>query len=40
MDRGGGGGVRAWLDRFWDGALAAFAAEVDRQTNEQKDDIP
>ncbi|MDP3745510.1 MAG: metalloregulator ArsR/SmtB family transcription factor [Phenylobacterium sp.] len=40
IDPTGLGALRAWLDQFWDGALAAFAAEVDRQTNEQKDDIP
>lgn len=40
IDPRGLGALRAWLDQFWDGALAAFAAEVDRQTNEQKDDIP
>ena len=24
------GALRAWLDRFWDDALAAFASEVER----------
>lgn len=40
IDPKGLGALRAWLDQFWDGALAAFAAEVDRQTTEQKDEIP
>jgi DNA-binding transcriptional ArsR family regulator len=34
IDRSGLAEMRAWLDRFWDGALEAFQAEVIRQ---QKD---
>jgi len=30
IDPRGLGELRAWLDRFWDRSLAAFAAEVDR----------
>jgi DNA-binding transcriptional ArsR family regulator len=30
IDPAGLGQMRAWLDRFWDGALAAFQAEVER----------
>ena len=30
IDPKGLGQMRAWLDRFWDGALAAFQAEVER----------
>ncbi|HTA73168.1 MAG TPA: metalloregulator ArsR/SmtB family transcription factor [Gemmatimonadaceae bacterium] len=26
--------LRAWLDRFWDGALGAFKAEAERSLNE------
>jgi DNA-binding transcriptional ArsR family regulator len=26
--------LRAWLDRFWDGALSAFKAEAERSLNE------
>ncbi len=29
IDPAGLGAVRAWLDRFWTGALEAFAAEFD-----------
>ncbi|MGO1081175.1 ArsR/SmtB family transcription factor [Inquilinus sp. CA228] len=29
IDPRGLGALRAWLDQFWDQALAAFAAEVD-----------
>lgn len=34
IDRSGLAEMRAWIDRFWDGALEAFQAEVIRQ---QKD---
>jgi len=34
IDPKGLGAMRAWLDQFWDSALAAFAAEVERGTNE------
>jgi DNA-binding transcriptional ArsR family regulator len=37
IDPKGLGALRAWLDQFWDGALAAFAEEVERQTSEEKD---
>lgn len=30
IDPDGLGGVRAWLDQFWDGALEAFKAEIER----------
>lgn len=38
IDPKGLGALRVWLDQFWEGALAAFAAEVDRQNTESKDD--
>lgn len=31
VDPQGLGPIRAWLDQFWDRALAAFAAEVDSE---------
>ncbi|HEX5264201.1 MAG TPA: metalloregulator ArsR/SmtB family transcription factor [Phenylobacterium sp.] len=31
IDPKGLGQIRAWLDRFWDEALEAFRAEVERQ---------
>jgi DNA-binding transcriptional ArsR family regulator len=30
IDPHGLGALRKWLDQFWDGALAAFAVEVER----------
>jgi DNA-binding transcriptional ArsR family regulator len=33
IDPRGLGQIRAWLDRFWDGALDAFAAEVAREAD-------
>jgi DNA-binding transcriptional ArsR family regulator len=30
IDPRGLGALRAWLDQFWDGALASFQEEVDR----------
>src|ERR1700712_1061065 len=30
IDPQGLGVLRAWLDQFWDGALAAFQAEIER----------
>ncbi|MBS0298287.1 MAG: winged helix-turn-helix transcriptional regulator [Proteobacteria bacterium] len=30
IDPQGLGAIRAWLDQFWDTALAAFAAEVEK----------
>jgi len=34
IDPQGLGQVRAWFDQFWDRALDAFAAEVERQERE------
>lgn len=31
IDPAGLGQIRRWLDQFWDEALAAFAAEADRE---------
>ena len=28
--------MRAWLDQFWDSALTAFAAEIERSEKEKK----
>jgi DNA-binding transcriptional ArsR family regulator len=36
IDPKGLGAMRAWLDQFWDAALAAFAAEVERSNKERK----
>lgn len=36
IDPRGLGAMRAWLDQFWDTALAAFAAEVERSSKEGK----
>ena len=36
VDPKGLGAMRAWLDQFWDSALSAFAAEVERASNEEK----
>jgi len=37
IDPKGLGAMRAWLDQFWEAALAAFAAEVERhETKERK----
>lgn len=35
IDPKGLGAMRAWLDRFWDSALAAFAAEGERSTKKE-----
>ena len=35
IDPHGLGALRAWLDQFWDQALMAFQAEVEKQANEQ-----
>lgn len=35
IDPEGLGAIRRWLDQFWDEALAAFAAEVERQADDQ-----
>jgi DNA-binding transcriptional ArsR family regulator len=36
IDPAGLGAVRAWLDQFWDAALASFAAEIERTEKERK----
>lgn len=36
IDPRGLGAIRAWVDRFWDSALGAFAAEVDTKGKEGK----
>ena len=36
IDPKGLGAMRAWLDQFWDSALTAFAAEIERAN--KKDD--
>jgi DNA-binding transcriptional ArsR family regulator len=35
LDPHGLGALRAWLDQFWDQALMAFKAEVEKQAREQ-----
>ena len=40
IDPQGLGQIRAWLDRFWDEALEAFRAEVERETDEPQGDKP
>jgi len=34
IDRAGLGQIRAWLDRFWDQSLAAFAAAAEMEDSE------
>jgi len=36
IDPKGLGAMRAWLDQFWDSALTAFAAELERSKKEEK----
>jgi hypothetical protein len=36
IDPKGLGAMRAWLDQFWESALAAYAAEVERDDKEGK----
>jgi DNA-binding transcriptional ArsR family regulator len=36
IDPRGLGAMRAWLDQFWDSALTAFAAELERATKEKE----
>src|SRR5262252_1335454 len=36
IDPHGLGSLRRWLDQFWDEALAAFQAQVERGNSEQK----
>ncbi|HME73329.1 MAG TPA: metalloregulator ArsR/SmtB family transcription factor [Myxococcota bacterium] len=38
IDPQGLGALRAWLDQFWDQALAAFQAEMERRANNEKDE--
>jgi len=35
IDPAGLGQMRAWLDRFWDGALDAFKAEAERDDTQE-----
>jgi DNA-binding transcriptional ArsR family regulator len=37
IDPHGLGALRRWLDQFWDEALAAFQAEIERGNSEQKE---
>jgi len=37
IDPKGLGAMRAWLDQFWDAALTAFAAEIERSTTKEKE---
>ena len=37
IDPKGLGQIRAWLDQFWDVALDAFKAEVERQAEQEGD---
>ena len=37
IDPQGLGALRRWLDQFWDEALAAFQAEVERGNNQRKE---
>ena len=37
IDPRGLGALRAWLDQFWDVALAAFKAEVERTANDDEE---
>jgi DNA-binding transcriptional ArsR family regulator len=36
IDPKGLGAMRAWLDQFWDTALAAFAVEAERSAKDAK----
>ena len=38
IDPRGLGAMRAWLDQFWEGALASFAAEVERSEMSKKEE--
>src|SRR6476469_1895933 len=38
IDPQGLGALRAWLDQFWDQALAAFATEVENQATQSKEE--
>lgn len=37
IDPKGLGAMRAWLDQFWEAALASFAAEVERSEKKEKE---
>jgi DNA-binding transcriptional ArsR family regulator len=37
IDPEGLGALRAWLDRFWDDALAAFQAQVESEARDRKE---
>ena len=37
IDPKGLGAIRAWLDQFWDSALTAFAAEVERSSKREQE---
>src|SRR5262252_8042560 len=37
IDPHGLGALRGWLDQFWDRSLAAFKAEIERETKAGKD---
>jgi DNA-binding transcriptional ArsR family regulator len=37
LDPEGLGALRGWLDQFWDAALAAFQAEVEKSAGEEKE---
>ena len=37
IDPDGIGALRGWLDQFWDAALAAFQAEVERSASEEEE---
>jgi DNA-binding transcriptional ArsR family regulator len=37
IDPAGLGALRKWLDQFWDQALAAFQAEIEREAQAGKD---
>jgi DNA-binding transcriptional ArsR family regulator len=39
IDPNGLGELRRWLDQFWDEALAAFQAEVERGASKQGDKV-
>ncbi len=38
IDPQGLGAIRAWLDRFWDGALEAFKAEAEKPHSNDRED--
>jgi len=38
IDPKGMGAMRAWLDQFWDGALLALKAEIEKHPAKEKDE--